>query len=129
MLEGESRMKTSPHILCIDDDEDTCSMLTTFLGMSDLKATGVHDANEALRLIEEEKFDLYIIDRQLPGVSGLTLCEQIRAIDKDTPIVIYSGEGYQSQIDAGLRAGANAYLVKPNIEAIVPTIKRLLEEP
>jgi DNA-binding response OmpR family regulator len=103
-------------------------MLTALLGISGLEVKGVPDANEALRLIEEDKFDLYIIDSQLPNVSGLTLCTQIRAIDKDTPIIIYSGEGYQSQIDKGLRAGANAYLVKPNIEAIMPTIKRLLEE-
>jgi CheY-like chemotaxis protein len=121
-------MPSPPRILCIDDNEDTCSMLTALLGISDLQATSVPSADEALSLIEKEKFDLYVVDGQLPDVSGLTLCEQIRAVDKDTPIVIYSGDGYQSQIDAGLLAGANAYLVKPDIETIVPTIKRLLEQ-
>src|SRR5687767_1392099 len=99
-------MPTPPRILCIEDDEDTCSMLTALLGISDLKATCAPGANDALRLIEGEKFDLYVIDGQLPDVSGLALCEQIRAVDKETPIVIYSGDGSQSQIDAGLCAGA-----------------------
>ncbi|MFL6282087.1 MAG: response regulator [Pyrinomonadaceae bacterium] len=47
--------------------------------------------DEALRLIESERFDLYVLDGELPGVSGLTLCQQIRAVDAHTPIIIISG--------------------------------------
>jgi DNA-binding response OmpR family regulator len=64
----------------------------------------------------------------LPGISGLGLCEQIRAIDKGTPIVIFSGKAHQSDISAGILAGADVYIVKPNTREIVPTVKRLLEE-
>ena len=115
-------------ILCVDDDESTCELLTTMLGLSDLEAVGVSDVNEALRLMETEQFSLYVLDGQLPGVSGLALCQQIRAIDKDTPIVIFSGAAYQTDIDAGLLAGANAYVVKPDSSDLVATVKRLLEE-
>lgn len=62
------------------------------------------------------------------GISGLSLCEQIRETDKDTPIVIFYGHGYQSDINAGMLAGANAYLVKPDSSELVATVKRLLED-
>jgi DNA-binding response OmpR family regulator len=115
-------------ILCIDDDEDTGYLLESLLNIFDFKAIAVQDTAAALRLIEQEQFSLYIIDSQLPGVSGFGLCEQIRAIDKNTPIVIFSGNGHQSDISGGMLAGADAYIVKPNTREIVPTVKRLLKE-
>lgn len=119
---------STKRILCIDDSADICELLTTLLGHSDLKVIAVDDIAEAMRLIEQEQFSLYILDGQLPGVSGFSICEDIRKIDPQTPIIIYSGMGYQADIDAGLLAGANAYLVKPEIDKIIPTVKRLLEQ-
>ncbi|HEY9402676.1 MAG TPA: response regulator [Pyrinomonadaceae bacterium] len=115
-------------ILCVDDDEDTRYLLESLLSFADLEAIAVQDTAAALRLIRQEQFKLYIIDSQLPGLSGLGLCAQIRAIDKGTPIVIFSGHGHQSDISAGMLAGADVYIVKPNTREIVPTVKRLLEE-
>ena len=116
-------------ILCVDDNEDTCELLTTLLGGADFEAVSVPGVDEALRLIESERFDLYVLDGELPGVSGLTLCQQIRAVDAHTPIIIFSGHGLDSHREAGMLAGANAYLVKPDVTELVPTVKRLLEEP
>lgn len=115
-------------ILCVDDSADICDLLTTMLGQSDLNVIAVADIDEALRLMEHEQFSLYILDGQLPGVSGFSICEDIRKIDTKTPIIIYSGMAYQADIDAGFLAGANAYLVKPEIDALIPTVKRLLEQ-
>ncbi len=114
-------------ILCVEDDESTRELLTTLLGLSDLEAVSTPDVDAALRMMEGERFSLYILDGRMPGVSGLTLCEQIREIDRDTPIVIFSGHSHQSDIDAGMLAGANAYLVKPDSSDLVATVKRLLE--
>lgn len=115
-------------ILCVDDDEDTRYLLESLLSFADFEAIAVQDTAAALRLIRQEQFKLYIIDGQLPGMSGLGLCEQIRAIDKGTPIVIFSGHAHQSDISAGMLAGADVYIVKPNTREIVPTVKRLLEQ-
>ena len=115
-------------ILCVDDDEDTRFLLEHLLGFSDLEAVTVKDTAAALLLIEKEQFSLYIIDGQLPGVSGLGLCEEIRRRDPKTPIIIFSGHGYASDREAGMLAGANVYLVKPNTREIVPAVRRLLEE-
>jgi DNA-binding response OmpR family regulator len=121
-------MPMLPRILCIDDDDDTCLMLKTLLGRADLEATSVLSTEEALRLIEKEKFNLYIVDFQMPAVSGLEFCKEIRRQGAETPIIIYTGAGYENDRAAGMLAGANAYLVKPDIGEIVPTVKRLLEE-
>lgn len=68
-------------ILCVDDHEDTCRLLTAMLGLSDLEAIAVPTAAEALRLIEAEKFSLYVIDGRLPDADGAAFCEQIRRED------------------------------------------------
>lgn len=115
-------------ILCVDDDEDTRTLLQHLLEYSDLEAVAVQDTEAALLMIGQERFSLYIIDGQLPGVSGLGLCEQIRREDRTTPIIIFSGHAYDSDRKAGMLAGANVYLVKPDSSAIVPTVRRLLEE-
>lgn len=115
-------------ILCVDDDEDTRTLLQYLLDFSDLEAITVKDTAAALLLIAKEQFSLYIIDGQLPGISGFGLCEEIRQFDKRTPIIIFSGHGYNSDRKAGVLAGANVYLVKPDTSEIVPTVRRLLEE-
>jgi CheY-like chemotaxis protein len=63
----------------------------------------------------------------LRSVKGLSLCERIRATDTRTPIVIFSGNAFASDIEAGMLAGANAYLVKPDLSKLIPTIMCLLE--
>lgn len=115
-------------ILCVDDDEDTRGLLQYLLEFSDLEAVAVRDAKAALLLIERERFSLYIIDGRLPGVSGFGLCEQIRQRDRATPIIIFSGHAFAADREAGMLAGANVYLVKPDIGEVVPAVKRLLAE-
>ena len=113
-------------VLCVEDDEDTREMLEVRLGLSDYEAVVAPDAGAALRLMERERFDLYVLDGGLRGVNGLSLCEQIRAADARAPIIIFSGHAFASDIEAGIRAGANAYLIKPDSSELVPTIRRLL---
>jgi DNA-binding response OmpR family regulator len=114
-------------VLCVEDDADTREMLKTKLGLSDFEAVVAQDAGAALRLMGSERFDLYVLDGGLRGVDGLSLCEQIRVSDAHTPIIIFSGHAFASDIEAGMLAGANAYLVKPDSSELVPTIRRLLE--
>lgn len=118
----------SLRILCVEDDADICELLTTTLGFNSFEAVCVSEVAAAHALMEKEKFRLYILDGQLPGASGLTLCQEIRAVDKVTPIVIFSGHGKASDRAAGLRAGADVYILKPDMKEIVPTVKRLLEQ-
>ena len=49
-----------------------------------------------------------------------------RASGADTPIVFFSGHASRSDVEAGMHAGANAYIVKPDTREVVPTVRRLL---
>lgn len=113
-------------VLCVEDDADTRELLSTTLRLSDFEALVAPDMNAALRLMESHRFSLYVLDGELPGARGLDLCKHIRAADARTPIVIFSGHASASDIEAGLLAGANAYIVKPDSSQLVPTIRRLL---
>lgn len=113
-------------ILCIDDHEDTCFLLTTMLGRSGMEAVSAPGVDEALRLMESEQFSLYVVDGQMRGASGLTPCEEIRAVDAHTPIVIFSGQANESDKVAAMLAGANAYVLKPEVTELVATVERLL---
>ena len=114
-------------VLCVEDDADTGTFLKTKLGFSDFEAVVASDMDAALRLIERERFSLYVLDGGLRNAKGQSLCEQIRAADARTPIVIFSGNASPSHIQAGMLDGANAYLVKPDSSELIPTIRRLLE--
>jgi DNA-binding response OmpR family regulator len=117
----------SKHILCVDDDEDTCSMLASLLGLVNCQATTARTTAEALELIAGGRFDLYLLDNWLPGGSGVELCREIRRSDASTPIVFYSGAALKSEREEALRAGAQAYLVKPgDVAVLVETVRRLL---
>lgn len=114
-------------VLCVEDDEDTREMLKTKLGLADLEAVVTSDTTAALHLMERERFSLYVLDGGMRNLNGLSLCEQIRVSDAHTPIIIFSGHAFASDIEAGMLAGANAYLVKPDSSELVPTIRRLLK--
>ena len=113
-------------VLCVEDDADTRAFLKVKLGFSDLDVVAAPGIDAALRLMEREQFSLYVLDGGRRTLEGLSLCQRIRAADAHTPIVIFSANPYASDIKAGMLAGADAYLVKPDSSELVPTIMRLL---
>lgn len=113
-------------VLCVEDDQDTRDMLQIKLRLSDFEAVVAPGMEVALRLMESQQFSLYVLDGELRGTRGLSLCKHIRARDARTPIVIFSGHALASDIEAAMLAGANAYIVKPDSSDLIPTIRRLL---
>lgn len=121
----------NPHqkrVLCVEDDADTCAMISSLLGLINCDVTSAGTAAEARDKIRNGHFDLYILDNWLPGGSGIELCREIREHDQTTPIMFYSGAGYDSDRAAGLSAGAQAYLVKPaDIAGLLEVARHLLD--
>jgi DNA-binding response OmpR family regulator len=112
-----------PRILYVEDDEDSREMLSALLKFSHIEATTVATAAQAYGLIKTGCFDLYLLDTSLPDVDGFELCRVIRGSEPDTPILFFSGAAYEVDKRKGMEAGANAYLVKPDIEGLVGSIK------
>jgi len=119
---------TRPRVLYADDNEDSCLMLSTMLGFSSIETTSANTIDEALRLAQAEQFDLYLLDTRFPEGSGLELCRKLRAFNSSIPIVFYSGDAGETDKAKGFTAGADAYLVKPDSDTVMPTIFRLLNQ-
>jgi DNA-binding response OmpR family regulator len=114
-------------ILCVDDDEDTRNLMRVLLGTYGYEAVIAASVSDALESARSGGLALCILDHWLTESNGIDLCQQIRAFDSDTPIMFYSGAAYKADIQKGLEAGAQAYLVKPDFDHLKPTIDRLTE--
>ena len=121
-----------PHrkrILCVEDDDDVCSMITSLLGLLGYEVVSAGSMSQALTKIDNEQFDLYLLDNWLPGGSGIDLCRTIRARTQTTPILFYSGAAYEADERQALEAGANAYLIKPaDVNKLVESVRQLCEQ-
>jgi DNA-binding response OmpR family regulator len=113
-------------VLCVDDDEDACEILSLLLDSCGIDATCAQSAVVAWPLIKQRRFDLYLLDGWLPGIDGFEFCRQIREFDSVTPILFYSGAAYDTDKEKGLAAGANAYVTKPNVEGLIERILDLI---
>ena len=117
-----------PRVLCIDDDEDSRVMLVTLLRLERIQSKAVTTAAEALAVIKSESFDLYLTDVRLPDLNGFELCRRLRDFDRHTPILFFSGAAYPSDKKRAFAAGANGYVVKPEIDELLWTIKHLVSD-
>jgi DNA-binding response OmpR family regulator len=119
-------LNTLSRVLCVDDDEDACEMLSMLLKSQRIDVTCAQSAVDAWPLIRAECFDLYLLDAWLPSVDGFEFCRQIREFDSNTPILFYSGAAYDADKQKGIAAGANAYVAKPDVEGLIETISSLI---
>lgn len=125
-------MYLSPHrILCVDDDSDSCELITLMVQNADenWRVITAGGGNDALQLIAERPFDLYILDFRLPEMSGIELCRLIRRTDLHTPIVFFTGMSREVDAANALEAGATKFLVKPtDLDVLTQTIEELLNQ-
>jgi len=117
-----------PRVLCVEDDEDSRLMLSTLLRFALIETKTVGTAAQALSLIQAECFDLYLMDAWLPDLDGFELCRRIRDFDPDTPILFFSGAGYAADKKKGIEAGANAYVIKPDLDGLLGSIKQFISQ-
>jgi DNA-binding response OmpR family regulator len=103
-------------------------MLAHLLAQSEYEVMTAGSFNEALQLIRENEYDLYVLDRRFPDGTGVELCRQLSALTPGTPIIFYSGDAYELHKQEGIKAGANAYVTKPMLEQLIMTVNRLLGE-
>ena len=100
-------------ILCVDDDQDTCDMITVLLGQAGYNVQHALSVTDGLAKARQGGFDLILLDWSFEDGTGLDLCRQLRAFDPATPILFYTGEIDDDAIRQALRAGAQGYLIKP----------------
>ncbi|NDY92815.1 response regulator [Ideonella livida] len=109
----EARADGPDHILIVDDDAEIRTLLATYLGRNGLKVSAVADGRALWRALEGARVDLIVLDLMLPGEDGLTLCRNLRAKGDDTPIIMLTARGEETDRIIGLEMGADDYLPKP----------------
>jgi DNA-binding response OmpR family regulator len=112
-------------VLCADDNEDICLMLSILLGRHGIDVRTADTATEALWLARERRFDLLMLDSKFQDGDGFELCRHIREFDLDTPILFYSGSAHETDKAKGLAAGAQGYIVKPELSRLVEAVRSL----
>jgi len=105
---------TKGHVLYCEDHDDTRTLITIMLERAGFKVTTAADGAECLSLAQsDQQFDLYLLDETFPDASGVTICEALRKLNSETPILFYSGHALPAEREAALKAGAQDYLIKP----------------
>lgn len=102
------------HILYVEDHDDTRILMTIMLERAGFQVTQATNAKECMeRAKSGAHFDLYLLNHTFPDASGVTICEMLRDLDKQTPIIFYSGRALPREKEAAIKAGAQDYLIKP----------------
>ena len=115
-------------ILCIDDHRDSAEMLRMLLSHEDYEVVVATTVEEALRLAKSETFDLYVLDKRLPDGSGLELCRKLNDVTPGVPCIFYTGDAYELHRQQAFEAGADGYVSKPDVEALIEAVHKLLSE-
>ncbi len=98
-------------ILIVDDEKAICDLIDMNLSAAGYSCKAVQDGLEAIDLIEQEEFDLILLDVMLPGADGYDIMEYIRPLK--VPVIFITAKHEVKDRVKGLKLGAEDYLVKP----------------
>lgn len=101
------------NILLVEDDPEITKLLKLHFDSQAYLISSCLSGEEAIKKIGESKFDLIILDITLPGINGMELCKIFRKSDADTPIMMLTSHGEESDKVLALELGADDYVTKP----------------
>ena len=104
---------TSPHIVVVEDDVEIGSMVSKYLDSNDFCVTVASNARELDRTLAESRVDLVLLDINLPGEDGLSICRRLRAGNPSLPIIMLTARSEEIDRVIGLEMGADDYVPKP----------------
>ena len=114
-------------ILVVDDDVRLRTLLQRFLEDQGYGVKTVADAVQMDRVLGRELFALIVLDFMLPGEDGIAICHRLRESGNNTPIIMLTARGADSDRINGLEAGADDYLQKPfNPQELLARMKAVL---
>ena len=101
------------HFLVIEDERALCETIVRSLRRLAYSVDCCYDGEKALELLGVERYDLVLLDLNLPGKDGMTVLRTLRQTDRETRVLILSARSEVEDKVEGLDAGANDYLAKP----------------
>lgn len=103
-------------VLIAEDDADSFELLATLLNSFGYEIVGVDNGDDALKILQRpDRPSLAILDRVMPGMSGVDVCRKLREQQSDNPtyIILLTALSSEADIVEGLDAGADDYITKP----------------
>lgn len=121
-------MANEPRILWADDEIDLLRPHILFLESKGYLVTSVSNGSDAVEKVREERFDVVLLDEQMPGMGGLEALSEIKQIQPEVPVVMVTKSEEEHLMEEALGGQISDYLTKPvNPSQILLTCKRLLE--
>lgn len=99
-------------ILIVEDDAEIGELVSLYLSNQDLQVRVVTNGNDMDAAFRSAVYDLLLLDLNLPGEDGLSICRRVRA-ERGVPIIILTAQGEDVDKILGLEMGADDYIVKP----------------
>ncbi|TCT24992.1 two-component system alkaline phosphatase synthesis response regulator PhoP [Melghiribacillus thermohalophilus] len=116
-----------PRILIVDDEESIVTLLNYHIEQAGYDTAAAYDGETALQLLDEESFDLVVLDLMLPKVDGIEVCNQMKQKKIDTAILMLTARDEEFDKVLGLELGADDYLTKPfSPREVLARIKAIL---
>jgi two-component system alkaline phosphatase synthesis response regulator PhoP len=120
-----------PLILIAEDEPDIRELIALTLQFNGFEVLSAKDGVQAVESAQANgSLDLILMDVRMPRMSGHEACRKLREIDetKEIPIIFLSAKGQESEVQAGLEAGADDYILKPFApELLISKIKEVLD--
>ncbi len=115
-------------ILLVEDEESLRETLKLNLEMEDYEVVATDNGKDALKYIQEQHFDLLILDVMLPEVDGFQIAEQVRLTNREVPILMLTAKDAATDRITGLRKGADDYVTKPYVlEELLLRVQNLIK--
>ena len=115
------------HLLVVDDDKNTRRYFQALLSEEGYKVRTAKNGKEAMELLEQESFDLIVLDVMMPEMDGYTFTKALREREENLPILMVSAKQLPSDRHEGFLAGTDDYITKPVDETeMILRIKALL---
>lgn len=129
---GTMHSMTEEKILIIEDDTDISELVQYNLEREGYKVYTAHDGEIGYAKAVQERPALIVLDLMLPGLDGLSVCKQLRALPetKNIPIVMLTAKNEESDVVIGLEMGADDYVSKPfSPKELIARIRAVLRRP
>lgn len=114
-------------VLIVEDDKELNSIISTYFSQENFEVVTALDAITALKIIENEKFDIILSDIMMPLLDGFAFAKKVRSKDKNIPFVFMSARDDKPSKQLGYEIGIDDYITKPfDIDELVMKVKAIL---
>jgi len=117
---GSIYMDKALKVLIVDDEVDLSGTLVERLEIRSFDAVAVQTGKQALQQVQDNEFDVIVLDIKLKGEDGVDVMKQIKQIKQNLPVILLTGHMSKEANEEGLKAGAIDYIIKPiDIEDLI----------